>query len=259
MKPTSDIAEAKKQLWGPIIEELFTDALETVAKYNKELSEIATGDFELKVMWPSVMQKEDPVYQQMLINRFNSNTISLQTFLELQGETKEEIDRIRDELEDPVTASILGRIVNVLAQNKVAPPSNEPEVKTSINLRGDLTPGQEANHATQIGINDGPFPPSMGPQGGQGLVAQENFDNQGFLTGDAYQGGMPVNRDTNGQHIGPGTGQKKDTNTGQDARPQVNTQAQNQEGQGAVSQPGSGATPTSAQGAINQNNQQQGA
>ena len=259
MKPTSDIAEAKKQLWGPIIEELFTDALETVAKYNKELSEIATGDFELKVMWPSVMQKEDPVYQQMLINRFNSNTISLQTFLELQGETKEEIDRIRDELEDPVTASILGRIVNVLAQNKVAPPSNEPEVKTSINLRGDLTPGQEANHATQIGINDGPFPPSMGPQGGQGLVAQENFDNQGFLTGDAYQGGMPVNRGPDGQPIGPGTGQKKDTNTGQDARPQVNTQAQNQEGQGAVSQPGSGATPTSAQGAINQNNQQQGA
>lgn len=256
MKPTSDIAEAKKQLWGPIIELMFADALETIAAHDKELSDIATGDFDLKVMWPSVMQKEDPVYQQMLLNRFNSNTISLQTFLELQGETKEEIDRIREELNDPVTSAILGRIVNVLAQNTVAPPSDKPDVKTTVNLRGDLTPQQEANHATNLGFQDGPFPPSMGPQGGQGLVAQENADNQGFLTADAYQGGLPITRGPDGQPVGM---QKKDTNTGQDARPQVNTQANNQEGTGAVSQPGSGATATGAQGAINQNNQQNGA
>lgn len=255
MKPTSDIAEAKKQLWGPIIEQMFTDALETIAAHQPELSDIATGDFALKVMWPSVMQKEDPVYQQMLLNRFNSNTMSLQTFLEMQGESKEEIDRIRDELDDPVTASILGRILNVLAQNIVAPPSDKPEVKTNISLRGDLTPQQEANHATQLGINDGPFPPSMGPQGEPGRIAQLNHDNQGFLQGE-FPNQTPITRGPDGQEVGM---QKQDTNTGQDARPQIATQAQNQEGQGVMSQPGSGATPVSAEGAINQTNQNNGA
>ena len=256
MKPTSDIAEGKKQLWGPVIEQMFKDALETIGQYEKDLADVTDGDFELKVMWPSVMQKEDPVYQQMLLNRFNSNTISLQSFFEQQGESKEEIDRIRDELEDPVTAAILGRIINVLAEQKVVPPSDKPEVKTTVNLRGDLTPQQEANHATNLGFQDGPFPASMGPQGGQGLVAQENADNQGFLTADAYKGGTPINRGADGK---PVTMQKSDTNTGQTPNAQVATPANNQPGTGVVSQPGSGATPVSAQGAINQTQQQNGA
>lgn len=261
MKPTSDIAEAKKQLWSPTITTIFEDALETIAEYDKDIKELVGEDesYQLKVMWPSIMQKEDPVFQQMLLNRFNANTISLQSYLEAQGETKEEIDKMRAEMEDPLTASILGRIVNVLAQNIVSPPSDEPQVKTNVNLRGDLTPGQEANLATQAGFNDGPFPPSMGPQGTQGQIAQQNFDNQGFLTDDPFKGGQPINRGPDGQPIGPGSGeQQQDTSTGQDVRPQVATQANNQEGAGVTSQPGSGATPTGAQGAINQQNQQQG-
>lgn len=258
MKPTSDIAEAKKQLWGPIIEKLFADALETIGSHNKELSDIAGGDFTLKVQWPSVMQKEDPVFQQMILNRFNANTMSLQTYLEMQGDTKEEIDRIRDEMEDPLTAAILGRIVNVFAQNKVAPPSDKPPVKTTVNLRGDLTPQQEGNLATQAGFNDGPFPPSMGPQGGQGLVAGENQDNEGFLTDDPFRGGKPINRGPDGKPL-PGSAQPKDTGTGQDARPQVNTQSNNQEGTGVAPTPGTGSAPASAQGAIDQKQQNEGA
>lgn len=257
MKPTSDIAEAKKLLWSPIIVRIFQDALEAIAAHKKELADIINENYTLKVMWPSIMQKEDPVFQQMLLNRFNANTMSLQSYLEAQGETKEEIDRIRDEMSDGLTAAILGRVMNVLAQNLIAPPSDAPQVKTSINLRGDLTPGQEANHATQLGINDGPFPATMGPQGGQGLVAQENVDNQEFLTGNAYKGGQPIFRGPDGQPVA--LGQKSDTGTGQDVRPQVNTQANNTEGSGVVSQPGSGqATGASAQGTINQNVQQNG-
>ena len=256
MKPTSDIAEAKKQLWAPIIIQIFKDAAEKVSQWVPELKEILEGEYDLRIMWPSIMQKEDPVYQQMLLNRWNAGTMSLISYLEQQGETKEEIDRIRDELDDPVTAAIYGKITNVLAQGIVAPPSDSPEPKVSVNLRGDLTPQQEGNLATQAGFNDGPFPASMGPQGGQGLVAGENADNAGFLTGDPYNGGTPINRGPDGQPVGM---QTKDTNTGQDARPQVNTQANNRAGTGAVSQPGSGATPVSAGGAVNQAAQQGGA
>lgn len=255
MKPTSDIAEGKKQLWGPIIEELFMDALETIGKYEPSLSDLTKGDYELKVMWPSVMQKEDPVYQQMLLNRFNSNTISLQSFLEQQGESKEEVDRIRDEMEDPITAAILGRILNVMAESVVSPPSNEPQVKTNISLRGDLTPQQEANHATTLGLQDGPFPASMGPQGEPGRIAQTNVDNQGLLEGE-FPNQTPITKGPDGQPVGM---QKKDTNTGQTPNAQVATPANNTPGSGVVSQPGSGATPVTAQGAINQTQQQNGA
>jgi hypothetical protein len=118
MKPTSDIAEAKKQLWGPIISQIFQDALETIALNKPELKDLVSEEdnWNLRVMWPSVMQKEDPVYQSMLLNRFNAGTMSLQSYLEAQGESDEEIDRLRDEMTDPITAAILGKSLPLVAQ-----------------------------------------------------------------------------------------------------------------------------------------------
>lgn len=257
MKPTSDIAEAKKQLWAPILIQLFQDALETLALWKDEFKELAGDDFTLKVMWPSLMQKEDPVYQQMLLNRKNAGVISVQSYLEAQGESKEELDRIKEEMKDPITAAIHGNMLNMVAEQLIAPPTNEnPAPKTTISLRGDLTPQQEANLATQQGFNDGPFPPSMGPQGQQGRVAQENQDNEGFLTDDAFAGGKPITRGPDGQPVGM---QKSDKADGSQPNAQMTTPANNQPGQGVASQPGSGATTTSAQGALNQTNQNNGA
>jgi hypothetical protein len=253
MKPTSDIAEAKKNMWGPILIKMFKDALDTIGQHIPAVKDIndSDKDWTLKVMWPSLMQKEDPIFQQMLLNRKNAGVISVQSYLEAQGESKEELDRIREEMSDPLTAAIHGNQLQLLAQQLIAPPSNEPQVKTSVTLRGDLTPGQEANLATQQGFNDGPFPPSMGPQGNQGMAAQENADNAQFLTGNAFKGGQPIVRGPDGQPL-PGNGMQ------QQGKGQVTTPVQNQEGQGVASQPGSGATSTTAQGAINQATQNQG-
>lgn len=247
MKATTDIAEAKKALWTPVITQMFKDALEIVGEHRDEVKELIDDDedWHFKVQWPSTMQKEDPMFQQMLLNRFNSNTISLQTFLEMQGETKEEIDRIRDEMEDQLTASILGRTLGQYSLTKFAP-ADDGKPKTNISLRGDLTPYQEANLASQLGFNQGPFPATAGPQGSQGNIAEENADNAGFINGNPFQGGTPIQRGPDGQPV-------------EDQRKQVATQAENQEGQGPVSQPGSGAPSVSAQGAINQQNQNEGA
>lgn len=127
MKPTSDIAESKKQLWAPILTQMFTDAIETVAMYKEEYKDLVGGNWSLKVQWPSVMQKEDPVFQQMLLNRWNAGTISLETYLEMQGETKEEIDRMRDDFYDPVTAAALGKSLPQLAQYVMGLPSSQAE------------------------------------------------------------------------------------------------------------------------------------
>lgn len=253
MKPTTDIAEAKKALWGPIIVEMFEDALNTLAEHEPDAyKEIVSDDeaWSLQIRWPSHMPKEDPVYQSNMINRFNANLISVQSYLEAMGDSSEEMDRIRDELEDPITSAILGRIVNQYAAQKISPPKQGPEEpRVSVNLRGDLTPYQEANLASMHGFNQGPFPPTAGPQGNQGMIAQENADNAGFINGNPFNGGTPIQRGPDGQEVSANQQQQPQ---------QVSPPGTNQEGQGIISQPGSGATPVSAEGAVNQDQQQAG-
>jgi hypothetical protein len=172
MKPTSDIAENKKQLWGPILVQMFTDALATIAAYKKEVRELVDGEWSLKVQWPSVMQKEDPVYQQMLLNRWNAGTLSMQSYLEMQGETKEEIDRIRDEFADPVTAAALGHSFAPLAQFVLGLPSSQaemgaPQAPSPVATPAQNTPG--AGPASQPGSGATP----VAPQGALNQVTQQ--------------------------------------------------------------------------------------
>lgn len=173
MKPTSDIAEAKKQLWGPVIKQIFTDALETIALYIPEVKDLVdkNEDWSLKVMWPSVMQKEDPVYQSMLLNRFNTGTMSLQTYLEAQGETKEEIDRIRDEMNDATTSAILGKQLPMIAQMVVQAATADLQASLAANYPQIF--GPEAQQGSQGGQQQaGPVATPAQNQPGTGPVSQ---------------------------------------------------------------------------------------
>lgn len=232
MKPTSDIAETKKQLWGPIIQQMFVDALEILAAYEPDtFKELNDGEWELKIQWPSVMQKEDPVYQQMLLNRFNAGTMSLKTFLENQGETKEEIDRLTEELRDPTTAAILGRQLPLLAQNIISPP--QPTAPQEEKPRKSVSVSSKEMTNDQI----------------ERIVAEAtNTTND-----DAVNSNQPA------QPAKPANSPGVNSNGGTAAPAQVDTQANNQDGTGVVSQPGSGATSASPQGAIDQANQNAGA
>lgn len=242
MKPTTDVAETKKQLWEPILTKMFNDALETVAAHQPEIKDIIEGNWWLKVQWPSILQKEDPIFQQMLLNRKNAGTLSLQSYLEMQGESKEELDRITDELSQPVTASILGNTIGELASYTIKSSLGIPPwgyVVPKVNLRGDLTPDQEGNLASNYGFNQGPFQPTAGPQGYTGTRATDNLINQGYTVGQ-YPNQMPVEKTPSG------------------APAQIATPAQNTPGSQPMSQPGSGATTTSPQGALNQQTQANG-
>jgi hypothetical protein len=159
MKPTSDIAENKKQLWSPILVQMFTDAINAVADHKKEYRDLATGNWSLKIQWPSVMQKEDPVFQQMLLNRWNAGTISLETYLEMQGETKEEIDRMRDDFYDPVTAAALGKALPQLAQYVLGLPTSTGQFASpqQVASPANNTPG--AAPVSQPGSGATPVPP----------------------------------------------------------------------------------------------------
>lgn len=239
MKPTSDIAESKKQIWEPILARMFTDIIEGLAEWDstvKDLADNTDDNWNLKIQWPSVMQKEDPVYQNMLINRKNAGTISIQSYLEAQGESKEEIDRIREEMKDPITAAIHGNQLSLVAQQTIAPvdPNAKDKPKVSVSLRGDLSPAQEATIAQQEGWNP---TGEMGPQGTAGLKAYENTDNVGLINGNPFQGGTATPK----------------------SQAQITAPNQNQPGQQPMSQPGSGATTASPEGALAATAQQQGA
>lgn len=247
MKGLIDIVEDKQARWEPILVDMFTEALNLATYIAPDLKgAVEEEDWFLKVEWPSVLRREDATYQQMWLNLFNAGVISLETYYEKLGfsDATEEIDRLRDELKDPTTAAVIGKQVGVLAQQVITPPQPQgPDVK--VNLRGDLTPYQEANLASQQGFNDGPFPPTAGPQGQQGLAAQENADNVGFIEGNAFNGGTPIQQGPDGQPV-------------QEDQPNPQLTVDQNAGQTA-SQPGSGAPAVSPEGAIDMINQRNGA
>lgn len=264
MGTIGDQVDAKRQLWEPIIIQVFEDAFNTLSLWDDSIKELTQDDdnWFLRVQWPSALRKDDPAYQTMLLNRFNSNTISIQTFLEKHGETKEELDRIIDELNNPELSAIHGKVLGALAQLKFFPPATVPP-KVGVNFSAIATPEQAANLAAMHGFNNGPvYGPTSGPQGELGTRAMNDRADAGYITGQGYQTGMPIEHDANGNPLpvnDPSGNEASSPATGPQQPDQITPPGQNQPGQGVQSQPGSGqATPTSAQGAVNKKNQNNG-
>ena len=267
MGTIGDQVDSRRQLWEPLIVKVFTDALDTLSLWDDNIKELVQDDFywNLRVNWPSALRKDDPAYQTMLINRLNTNTISLQTFLEKHGETKEELDRIVDELNNPEFAAIHGKMLGALAQLKFFPPATVPP-KVGVNFAGVLTPDQAANLAAMHGFNNGPiYGPTAGPQGQQGVRAMNDYADQGMVTGQTYVTGQPVQVDANGNPVPNPPTQFASSNpptgptVGQGQQPPVQTPtSSNQPGQQPVSQPGSGAPAVTPQGNANQQTQRKG-
>lgn len=255
MKSISDQVEARRQLWEPILVKVFNDALDTLALWDDNIKEIVKGDDDwyTKVSWPPAMRKDDPAYVTMVLNQSISGYQSIQTMLERLGfNAKEEIDRINDEMDNPITAAMHGRMMSMLAEFKIAGPPTSAPPKINVNLRGDITPEQETNLSVMHQFGDGPiYGPSSGPQGELGIRATDDAVNgiggqHPLVTGQGYQTGQPVI--SGGQ---PAQGQSS---------PQTLTpQTGNQQGEQVMSAPGSGApTPNSPQGNIDQQAQRKG-
>jgi hypothetical protein len=256
MKSISDLTIQKRKLWEPIIRQIYTDALKKIAYFDKAIKEVAEEDdseWFIRVSWPSALNTDDPSYHAMQLNRFVSGTMSLQSFLESMGDDKQELDRIREEMADPVTAAIHGHMLGALAEQLLTPPGPPPP-KVSINMRGDMSPEQQANLAGSYPqIANGPFPLTTGPQGNAGLTATDNLYNEGDIAGNNPTGGTPVN------HTAPSAnGGQGQPNPGK-AAPMLNTGVAATPGAGIMSQPGSGAPATSPQGKLNKQNQRKGA
>jgi hypothetical protein len=179
MKPTTDVAEAKKQLWQPVIQQIYSDALELAAHFMPEQygDLVAEGDsWTLKIMWPSIMEKDDPTYQTQLLNRFNAGLMSAQTYMESQGESKEEIDRIREELTDPVTAGILSHQTPLIAQALINAATAEIQAWFTM-MQPATQQAQQSLDQGAAGIPGGTATPGVNPNGGGSAPAQVGVTN----------------------------------------------------------------------------------
>jgi hypothetical protein len=153
LKPVVDKAEAKQKIWEPIILQMARRALEVSAQHVKELKDaVAEPGWDFYVEWPSVLRKEDAAYQQMWLNLYNANVISIDTYLEKVGidDTSEEIDRSRDDMKDPVKAAIRSRQLGVLAQQVISPQTGQPpspQIKYNVNVNAKTDENPDMNAA----------------------------------------------------------------------------------------------------------------
>lgn len=240
MKPLIDVTEGKQKRWTTALTKMFGDALNGVAELDPAYKEaVKDHDWKVKVKWPSVYRIEDATYQQMYANRWSMGTISPESYLEAMGvDAGEEIDRIRDAMEDPLRASMLGRGLPQMAGHTLNKSLGIPPqgyLQTKVQLRGELAPSEVGNLGHTYGLDTGPYGDTVGPQGQAGAAANANFVNSGMLNGNPFDGGTA-------NYQAPNPTLTADQNTG---------------GQ-PVSQPGSGAPAVSPQGAINQVNQHAG-
>lgn len=244
MKPVLDVVEDKQARWEPVLRQMFEDALHLAARDLPPLKEAVEADdnWFLCIEWPSVLRREDAAYQQMWLNRLINGTVSLETYSEKMGDpdTSEEIDRIRDEIRDPVTAAILGKQLGEMAHQTINKSLGIPPwgyVVPKVNVRGELSPQEMGNIAHNYQWDSGPYGPAIGPQGFEGAQANQDFTNTGFVHDTAHG--------PQADYQGPQ----------QNPNPQL-TPDQNQ---GMPSTAGSGLPqPTSAEGAIAKNNQNRG-
>jgi hypothetical protein len=263
MKSIGDVTDTKRKLWEPIIIKIFEDALTVLAKaFPKSIGQIVNTDVDwhLRMMWPSVLSKDDPTYQAMLLNEFNAGLMSVQTYQEARGRDKEEIDRIREEMGDKITAAIHGHNFPMISEYLILPPLAQMPPKVAINLRGDLDPNQVADLAAERGVvtDQSPFPDVLGPQGNKGLTDNDQAINAGVTSDSKPPAETALYKNAHGQTVpamqpSDAAGGAPAPSGGEPVAPGGTPSAQ------PASQPGSGQTTTTPKGKLAQKQQRKGA
>lgn len=168
LKGVIDVVESKQAIWEPELVKMATDGLQMAALISPSLKNLVSTEdnWQFRIEWPSVLRREDQVYRTMWLNEFNAGTISLDTYQEKIGidNPTEEIDRIRDNMKDKVTAAVLGKQLPILAEQIINPPAQPtPDVKYNVQVKTDATP-EAPQILDQIGIapTPGPRPEASG-------------------------------------------------------------------------------------------------
>ena len=255
LRPMIDVVTRKQKNWEPVLTQMFDDALELAALHVPAIAELlganddSTGDNYLYVRWPSVMRKDDPAHQVMLMNDLNAGIKSIDTIMEERGiiDVEEEINRIASAMDDPTRAAIMGKALGQLAHYTIQKAAGIPAWGYNVpkvTLKGELPPQEVGNMAHTYGWDQGPYGAAIGPTGREGVAANDNWLNGGLINGNAFDGGTAAGLPPGG--INPSQGQP------------TMTPDQNQPSPQPMSQPGSGPTSAGAAGSASMAHQRAG-
>lgn len=251
LRPMTDVVTRKQRLWEPILTQMANDCLKMAALHDDTIAQLLEDDTSyLYIAWPSILRKDDPAHQALLINDLHAGAISIRTYMERRGiqDVSEEINRVAAGMDNPTEAAMQSGMLGTIAHFTIQKANGIPPwgyIVPKVSLRGDLSPEQEYNMADNYQWNSGPAGGAMGPQGNDGTRANDNFINAPVMAGSQS---TLVN--TQAQPI-PGQPQG-----GQPAAQM--TPGQNQPGSQPMSMPGSGAPAVTPQGAMAQGMQRRG-
>jgi hypothetical protein len=100
--------KTKQKRWNYAFGQLFKNINWLWSYYNPDAKEILKdGTYELEVVWPDMLPKDNAVHIQNVLNKLNARTISLETAMNELGvkSPADEKDLIREERTDPTLFS----------------------------------------------------------------------------------------------------------------------------------------------------------
>jgi len=96
--------KSKHKRWNYAFGQLFKNVMWLWANYNDDAKEILKdGTYELEVVWPDMLPKDNAIHIQNVLNKLNARSISLETAMNELGvkSPQDEKDLIREERTDP--------------------------------------------------------------------------------------------------------------------------------------------------------------
>lgn len=172
-----DVTEGKQKRWAPKLVDMFETALKAVAQFDETLAEaVNEHDFRVAVKWASYFRREDPSYWQMLLNLWNAGVLSPESYLEsMSFDAEDEIDRMRDAMEDPVRSAMIGHTLNQMSLMTAQKSQPMPPMEQGVPMSPDALP-QQANPTLTPDQNTGQsasMPGSGAPAvSAEGAIAQ---------------------------------------------------------------------------------------
>jgi len=96
--------KSKQKRWNLAFGQLFKNVMWVWAQYNEDARAILKdGEYELEVVWPDMLPKDNAIHIQNVVNKLNARAVSLETAMNELGvkSPADEKDLIREERTDP--------------------------------------------------------------------------------------------------------------------------------------------------------------
>lgn len=147
--------KSKQKRWNYAFGQLFKNVMWLWSYYNEDAKEILKdGTYELEVVWPDMLPKDDAVHIQNVLNKLNARAVSLETAMNELGvkSPADEKDLIREERTDPTLfpeqAMLTAQAMQTLSGENE---EKKPEPKAQAGMAASQRQQQEAAPNKEVG------------------------------------------------------------------------------------------------------------